>query len=353
MDLLPSEVIIDILSRLPITSLAQFKITFSSGRALAADRRLPAMFLNWVSDANPYLIMINLDPSAGKQLYFVESDVPDEGYSNTTRKTNPLRKVSNFDLICNPFVRDSHSIELPIPNRFMNQREVFGFGFHPRSREFKVIRIVFYDLIMTGQEAMVTVHNSEVQVFTTGTTEWRKKGASPYLFEPKPSEALVEGSLHWTLPSLGYPCIISFELAEEAFQKIPLPRIGFYSTAYHLCVLNGRLSIAGFIHGCQLDIWVMKEYNVKESWVKEFCITTNYAPLFFFDGQNNAPLGMLIEDLASSWVGRCVRVLCVLKNGEIVLECNKKALVSYDPETNRFNALKINRLPQQSQIFDF
>ncbi|GLT50986.1 hypothetical protein SLA2020_244370 [Shorea laevis] len=300
MDLLPSEVIIDILSRLPITSLAQFKITSSSGRSLVADQRLPAMFLNWVSDANPCLIMINLDPSSSKQLYFVDSDAPDEGYSNTARKINPLGKVSNFDLvgccngllcisipkyycskevrglqICNPFVRESRSIELPIPNRFMNQREIFGFGFHPRSREFKVIRIVFYDLIMTGQEAMVTVHKSEIQVFTIGTTEWRKKGASPYLFEPKPPEALVEGSLHWALPSLGYPCIISFELAEEAFQKIPLPCTGFYFTCYHLCVLNGCLSVAGFIQGSQLDIWVMKEYNVKESWVKEFCITTN------------------------------------------------------------------------------
>ncbi|GKV14974.1 hypothetical protein SLEP1_g25775 [Rubroshorea leprosula] len=60
---------------------------------------------------------------------------------------------------------------------------------------------------------------------------------------------------------------------------------------------------------------------------------------------HNAPLGMVVEDFASSWMGRFIRILCVLKDAKIVLECNKKALVSYGPKTNRFKALKITRLP--------
>ncbi|GLU15697.1 hypothetical protein SLE2022_321670 [Rubroshorea leprosula] len=92
----------------------------------------------------------------------------------------------------------------------------------------------------------------------------------------------------------------------------------------------------------------MKEYNMKESWEKEYCIN-HYVPLFFFDGQN----GMVKEDFASDWKGKFLRVLCVSKNGEIVLECNRRALVSYDPKTDRFKALKINRLPLQFQAFAF
>ncbi|GKV15003.1 hypothetical protein SLEP1_g25804 [Rubroshorea leprosula] len=369
MDLLPSEVTIDILSRLPITSLTLFKLTSSSGGALVADQRLPALFLNRIIDSDPCLIMINPDSSASRQLYFVDSDGRG-GYINTARKINPLKTVCGFDLvgcchgllcisipkyyhstqvhvlqICNPFVTVSNSIELPVPNRFVNQREIFGFGFHPRSREFKVIRIVFYELIMTGRRETVTVHKSEVQVLTVGTTEWRKKGASPYNFELKPPEALVEGSLHWAVPNFNnHHRVISFELAEEVFKEIPLPDfIEDYYSGYHLSELNGCLTVAGFSQGGRLDIWVMKEYNVKESWKKEYCIN------HYVDGQN----GMVNGDFASNWMGRFVRVLCVLKNGEIVLECNKRALVSYDPKTDRFKALKINRLPQQFQAFAF
>ncbi|GLU15685.1 hypothetical protein SLE2022_321560 [Rubroshorea leprosula] len=70
---------------------------------------------------------------------------------------------------------------------------------------------------------------------------------------------------------------------------------------------------------------------------------------FFFDGQSV----MVNEDFASNWMGGFLRIICVLKNGEIVLECNMKALISYDPKTDRFKAVKINRLPQQFQAFAF
>ncbi|GLT50993.1 hypothetical protein SLA2020_244440 [Shorea laevis] len=70
---------------------------------------------------------------------------------------------------------------------------------------------------------------------------------------------------------------------------------------------------------------------------------------FFFDGQS----GMVNEDFASNWMGRFLRIICVLKNGEIVLECNKGALISYDPKTDRFNRCKYQQAPAAFPSFCF
>ncbi|GKV15010.1 hypothetical protein SLEP1_g25811 [Rubroshorea leprosula] len=288
-----------------------------------------------------------------RQLYFVDSDGRG-GYTNTARKIKPLKTVCGFDLvgccngllcisipkyyhskqvrvlqICNPLVTASNSIELPVPNRLVNQREIFGFGFHQRSREFKVIRIVFYELIMTGRRERVTVHKSEVQVLTVGTTEWRKKGASPYNFELKPPEALVEGSLHLAVPYFNYHHrVISFELAEEVFKEIPLlDCIEEYYSGYHLSELNGCLTVAGLPTRHLGDEGEQCEGILGERILYQ-PLCSSVPLFFFFDGQN----GM---------------------NGDVVLECNKRALVSSDPKTDGFKALKINRLPQQFQAFAF
>ncbi|GLT51434.1 hypothetical protein SLA2020_248440 [Shorea laevis] len=92
-----------------------------------------------------------------------------------------------------------------------------------------------------------------VQVFTVGTTEWRSKGAPPppLVNKIRPTEALVEGSLHWvTVVVMARVShifgIISFELADEVFEEIPRPPCyRFLTHGFRLSVLNGCLSAVG------------------------------------------------------------------------------------------------------------
>ncbi|GLT50989.1 hypothetical protein SLA2020_244400 [Shorea laevis] len=301
--LLPLEILLEILSRLPITSLIRFKTTSHAGYDLITDPRLPPMFRNQVSDSNPCLILLNYNfPfSRSRQLYLVDS----EGCSRRVRKIDPPQhsevnnlvgsckgllclsfpiiggsSVSHSLLIYNPFVGDA--VRVQPADQFLNQYEVFGFGFHPRTGEFKVIRIVYYEKIMRVvdpardveevDEGFLTIDESMVQVFTVGTTEWRNKGATPPQLADVngPPEALVEGSLHWvTVVGMGGDGrifgIISFELADEVFEEIPHPPCQqLVSRGYSLSVLNGCLSAAGLVDAVHFDIWVMKKYDVKE-----------------------------------------------------------------------------------------
>ncbi|GKV15020.1 hypothetical protein SLEP1_g25822 [Rubroshorea leprosula] len=352
--LLPPEILLEILSRLPITSLIHFKTTSHAGYDLIADSRLPPMFRNRVSDSDPCLILFNYDypVSRSLQLYFVDI----EDCSRRGRKIDPPQhsKVNNLvgscnGLLClsligsswrshslliyNPSVGDA--VRVPPANQFLNQSEVFGFGFHPRTGEFKVVRIVCFD-VEEGEELTV-------QVFTVGTTEWRTKGATPRRLTGPP-EVLVEGTLHWVTfvrmggddPIFG---IISFELADEVFEEIPHPPCQrFVSRGYRLSVLNGCLSAAGLVDTLHFDIWVMKQYRVKESWVKQLSFDPSFPSKW------------------PSFLRRYPRVICALKNGEILLWYNNSpfaSLVSYDPVENRFKTLQMSGLPNWFEAVPF
>ncbi|GLT51009.1 hypothetical protein SLA2020_244580 [Shorea laevis] len=369
--LLPPEIVLETLSRLPITSLIHFKTTSHTGYDLIADPGLPPMFRNRVTDSNPCLILFSYNSPVSQQLYFLDS----EGCGGRVRKIDPPQhlKVSNLvgscnGLLClsfpiisdsfvshslliyNPFVGDA--VRVPPGDRFFDQFEVFGFGFHPRTGEFKVVRIVYYEkTIMVGDlaldveeldEGFDTDDESMVQVFTVGTTEWRNKGAPPPQlgYEIGPPVALVEGSLHWVaLVGMGGVDaifgIISFDLADEVFEEVPHPPCQrLVSDHYSLSVLNGCLSAAGSVETGHFDIWVMKQYHVKESWVKQFSFDPSLAP---FPLNISSPVGFI----------------CALKNGEILLHYYNSVLVSYDPVENRFKTLQISGLPCKFRALPF
>ncbi|GKV15018.1 hypothetical protein SLEP1_g25819 [Rubroshorea leprosula] len=80
---LPREILLDILSRLPITSLIHFKTTSHIGYGIIDDPRLPPMFRNRVSDSNPCLILF--ENNVPQRLCFVDS----EDCSRRVRKIDP------------------------------------------------------------------------------------------------------------------------------------------------------------------------------------------------------------------------------------------------------------------------
>ncbi|GKV15025.1 hypothetical protein SLEP1_g25826 [Rubroshorea leprosula] len=333
--LLPREILLEILSRLPITSLIHFKTTSHAGYDLITDPRLPPMFRNQGCSRR----VRKMDPPQHSEVNNLVGSC--KGLLCLSFRIIGGSSVSHSLLIYNPFVGDA--VRVPPANRFLNQLEVFGFGFHPRTGQFKVVRIVWYEKIMAVVDPALDVEEvddeSMVQVFTVGKTEWRNQGAPPPQLtdEIGPPEALVEGSLHW-VTDVGMDGdgsifgIISFELADEVFEEIPHPPCPqLVSREYSLSVLNGCLSAAGFVDAVHFDIWVMKKYDVKESWVKQF----SFDPCF-----------------RRGWPN-FFTVICALKNGEILLKKEDSSLVSYDPVENRFKTLQMSGLPNLFQALPF
>lgn len=87
----------------------------------------------------------------------------------------------------------------------------------------------------------------------------------------------------------------------------------------------------------------MKDYNNNESWIKEFNIGA-YIPKGL---KKNPDRPFKIWKNSSN--GRVVRVLCVLDNGQILLEYKNRVLVSYDPKGGIFKDLMFQNLPSWFQ----
>ncbi|CAI0383790.1 unnamed protein product [Linum tenue] len=364
MDLLPTELVQDILSRLPITSLVQFRSVCRSWRVLAVDPELVALSLRRAAPC----LLLHCDFPIRNQIYFADLAAED---SRVRRIQVPFwPSMPEFEVIgsCNGLLCLSDSLygdalyvynpfagkftQLPKSEHYAGQEVVFGFGFHPRTKEYKVIKIVYYRgrgrSSGSGRPVGSRRMMSDVQILTLGSSSgWRTQPKfSHHFLRSKPGEALVNGRLHWvTRPRRCNPVrrLISLDLGDEQFREVPKPDCGGLNRCnLSLVAVRGCLGAAVHCNYGRLEIWVMKEYNVKESWVKELSIGA-YMPKGL---KQNVERSYKIWRTALS--GR-VRVLCVLENGEILLEYKSRVLVCYDGKSGRFRDLKLQGVPKWFQ----
>ncbi|KAL3503491.1 hypothetical protein ACH5RR_037940 [Cinchona calisaya] len=165
-----------------------------------------------------------------------------------------------------------------------------GLGFDPSTKDYKLVKFIEYFFAESSAPPV-----GGVQIYQLRTNSWRKlEGdvSGPSAIVPCqcfPVSILINGFLimHWCAT---YMCdnlwhgILSFNMSTEAFQKIELPPCDKPGRiAFNLAVLND--SLAFILFGSRfsepppilttehsIDIWVMMEYGIKESWVKKYSI---------------------------------------------------------------------------------
>ncbi|KAK0593996.1 hypothetical protein LWI29_003639 [Acer saccharum] len=222
MEYFPSEIILDILSRLPVTSVLQSKLLYSLELSALGkdDQRVNKIHV-------PVLPEFKVGLHRAAQIHRVTSSISG--------------------------VR---------------------FGFNQTTNKYKVIKAV-YRTHLRGRRILSL--EAEVQILTLGSPAWRNFGRLPYhLIHQGPSQVLVCGRIHWHTWSgvRSSSPIISFDFEDEQFREVPKPDCGGldHRPNIQLVDLGGCLSAAVYNNYREFEIWIMKEYNVKESWIKEFNI---------------------------------------------------------------------------------
>ncbi|KAA8520726.1 hypothetical protein F0562_015002 [Nyssa sinensis] len=316
---LPPDVMFDILSRVPIKSLLQFRCVAKSWLCLVG---------------HPHFIKFHLARSISDTttitgghhllLFYESNDYTKSDYSLRCTTTFleriklefPFQSVHGYlrivgssrGLVClfdtnyftyigtvilwNPIIRkfkvlpDSHQT-----HRFRDtfSHTVVGFGFVSKIDDYKVVQVL-YD---SDRQAI-----PDVLVYTMETNSWKKVEAIAPCYIPNcwSNNVYVNGVVHWMAferPEVdGFSnSIMSFDMIDEVFGVMALPNnrdLGYDKV--HLAVSASGESLSLLIHlrGGVSDIWeiwLMKEYGVEESWVRLFTIaeSLNSLPLYLMN----------------------------------------------------------------------
>ncbi|KAM7277518.1 hypothetical protein ACFE04_019384 [Oxalis oulophora] len=188
----------------------------------------------------------------------------------------------------------------------------FEFGYAEKSNEYKIIRIE-----RRG-------HNAEASqgfVYTLGAKLWRKIGNVPYTRRDERHMAIpCHGALHWIV---WRDYIVTFDIEKEDYRTFGLPSDLDRKKLFELGVIGNCLCVIQDNLERQINIWVMKDYGVEESWSKDYKIKSRFL---------NLDIVSLQED------------------GKIMAVADNNTLVKYDPKMEKFTTIEV---PSKTLDFTF
>jgi F-box interacting protein len=366
---LPQDVVEDILSRLPAKSIMRFRcVNKSIWSSLFQNPTFIAKHHSFQFQNNPTFVIKrrddiiqkalislhpNLDSDSGVELLnlddmpFFKGDMKEEEEERLDilgdRSINGIICLYNYPLryqqppdhlfrivLWNPAIREFKFLPTnPVhcPSHVRLNFEGFGFGYDHKSNDYKVVRIVSFWDFTPYIDWNGPYCPKLVEVYTLSTDSWRQIDA---VFESdagvhddaRNSQFYLNGAYHWH----GYinekpsDAIVSFNMTDEVFRIIRMPDLDERNAIWRgYSVLNNCISmIVSYAQDTVtekiFDIWVMREYGVKESWTKQFVIGPLSGIQF--------PLGFTMND----------ELLMVARDGQ---------LVSYNSNAQEIKSLQV------------
>ncbi|CAI0374067.1 unnamed protein product [Linum tenue] len=174
-------------------------------------------------------------------------------------------------VIWNPITREHRrlpetELEYPPENMFFDFI-VYGFGYDSVHDDYKLVRLVQFPGFRNRPCFSVA------KVYSLRENSWRRIRDFPYEIVFKRCHGVhVNNALHWVVyrsgGSEGEKSIVALDLCSEECRVIEQPNYG--GRKFHLNVgeLGGCLAVTANYYLKRVDVWVMKEYGVKESWGK-------------------------------------------------------------------------------------
>ncbi|XP_050245787.1 F-box protein CPR1-like isoform X3 [Quercus robur] len=358
---LPDEILTNIFVFLPIKSIIICTSVSKAWKSLIKNPTFISTHLHHSLNKNQNLLFFRLRSQNQKEFYALHNEddadftqharfdfhapdlYPHNRHCRVVGTCNGLLFLSSVfhadNSLClwNPCV--GKLLKLPSPNftdathgRFHASN---GFGFDPKTKDYKVIRVVTL-LESLGLEK----NRPQVEIYTLSTGQWRmlRTDLAPIcaLFQHDP-QTFINGALHWVAfrvrNNYFHNFVLVFDLGEEAFHEILLPEFPGHMGLMPGSVSVYRNSIAFFRKDNDfLHIWAMKEYGVVSSWTKVFSL-----PLFnldFFGASDSIQ-----------------RALGFRRNGEVILKLDGGRLISLDLETREIKDLRI--MGYEKTIVDF
>ncbi|KAL2937096.1 hypothetical protein RDABS01_020545 [Bienertia sinuspersici] len=372
---LPEELVIEILKRLPVTSLLRFMCVCKSWYSLITNPSFISVHLSIQSNKISSNCSSTLY-SFGFEFFLHDVDEPLNDWTKIDSLVGHKQRliVGNFDgvlclfdhcdrgvgplILWNPSIRKAFTLPLPIPafraKKFTfadvdpRQNVIFGFGFDFISKDYKVVR-VFYEWDVKRQ---ITCFHADV--CSLSKDNWRFVGFSAEggKFAIEQRGVCVNGVIHWLCKLIVanivvYKTVLTFNLVSEDFGQIVLPN-PLSSAALFSIKLGEDNKLAVSCTGDGSNIWVMEEYGVVKSWRKlldfhlgdnvgmllgatvrrdgKIVVTTSVGNSISWDPRNHKLKNVALPALEPDYVDNFVRSLVLLRFENRALHCKKLPL---------------------------
>ncbi|KAE8021746.1 hypothetical protein FH972_007611 [Carpinus fangiana] len=341
---LPEDLLLEILSRLPVKSLMRCKCVSKSWYALVTNPSFITKHLKTSHNLNRGAAILRLGggldqlrlSTLSNETLEVSGDVdisqffqdevsvvsmfgPCNGIlclSGTRWKKRDGHIDYDRLVLWNPATRES-KILAPFPRKpKIYSVSHLGFGFDPKTNDYKVVRIMNFG------------YHCKVQVYHLSTNSWRVLDSSPipsYLLHPPRFSSYLNGVYYWLArvhdySYMGRQLLLSFDMSNEVFQEVlPPPPEGCNCIDQDIAVINETVTL---ILPCNFDIelkvwieiWVLNECGVERTWTKI----------------------LTIRQISVFW-----DLIQLREDGLVVLTEKDQCLVLYDPRTQEARNLQI------------
>lgn len=299
---LPEDVVMEILSRLPVKSLIRFKAVNKSWYALIRNPDFIARHLRLATSSKHHRgVVLNRDHEITRTpwvslhsndtlevsryvdiLRFFPQDVeelvvfgPCNGILclfGVPADRNDDYGRSNGIVLWNPATRESKTVPIihrppTVPSTFSFS---FGFGIDPKTNDYKVIRILNFNFLLCV-----------VEVYSLSTDSWRMIDTSlnpNYRVNSPRFPSYLNGVHHWWACERGNRdrrLMLSFDMSNEVFQEILLPPLNERPTFEAIAVINDSVALIVVNNDrgrkCY-DVWVMNESGLERTWTMSLTI---------------------------------------------------------------------------------
>ncbi|XP_011043205.1 PREDICTED: putative F-box/LRR-repeat/kelch-repeat protein At1g11620 [Populus euphratica] len=293
-DPLPEDVIIEILSRLPVKNLLQFKCVCKSWHAIITSPKLISKHLRNYYDKNDSdcLLAQYRITLAGEIASFelLVDETPTRALSHGLLDRMPFQSpyiygpcdgifymyghFYDFHALWNPAINELKTLP-PIPNppfsfSYGPVCNVYGFRLHPVTKDYEVIVMREF---WREEGAWGDRYPLSVFVYTLSSDSWRYWGdlSRYYHLRNNLCYICVKGVFYWlgSYGACGDPeVIINFDLATNVCQEIQLPDYDKSIKSVSLAVYNDSIALLVVQKGSVLHVWTLDE----RCWTQKFVV---------------------------------------------------------------------------------
>ncbi|KAJ4842162.1 hypothetical protein Tsubulata_037399 [Turnera subulata] len=322
---LPLDILMEILRRLPVSSLLRFRCASQAWRSLIASSYLVKIHLARSIEENNLMIILMEKELVGDRLdSFIESahiyavdDDKDNGLVQIKQRFQPFESCRNRAtrvhgscngvVLCSDcFCEQPYMIGSPLsgyckcetPLKIWNPLTEKCYTLPPRSATIVRSRTTihgsyfYYDASSNSHKLLAKVpdpvHDTwHLKLYNLETDRLTTVYSLAQHVPSVPKECvLVSGSvLCWTARVSGCEGdLFAFDLRTEEYYGLPLPDVSYYMAFWEVVgVFDGCLTVSCFfledehMDKFAYEIWMMEEFGVRESWTKLLSFKKDYS----------------------------------------------------------------------------